>query len=277
MMHRVLRIGSGSDTPAAARMTQHRFAHVAAHERQHRWARVAARALLWAPLLLVAAVCDAQQPKASGPAQHNTLTAEERAAGWRLLFDGQTTNGWRGYRMPEIPAGWQAVDGALTRVAPARDIITTETFRDFELTLEWKLEPGGNSGIFYRAVEGPEWVYYFAPEMQVLDDDVHRDGRNPLTSSGANYAINPAPRGVVKPVGEWNSVRLLVNGNHVEHWLNGQKVVEYEINSDDWKQRVAASKFRQWPEYGQAREGHIGLQEHGSWVAYRNIKIRPLQ
>jgi hypothetical protein len=208
---------------------------------------------------------------------HNTLTEAERAAGWRLLFDGRTTNGWRGYMMDTIPSGWRAVDGSLTRVARARDIITTEKFANFELTLDWKVEPGGNSGVFYRAVEGPEYIYYFAPEMQVLDDAVHRDGRSELTSSGSNYAVNPARRGVVKPAGEWNTSRIVANGNHVEHWLNGVKLFEYEIGSEDWTKRVAASKFNQWPEYAKAKEGHIGLQEHGSRVAFRNIKIRVIE
>jgi Domain of Unknown Function (DUF1080) len=206
----------------------------------------------------------------------NTLTAEERAAGWRLLFDGSTTAGWRGYMREDLPAGWQAVDGALTRVGRGGDIVTTETFRDFELQLEWKTVEGGNSGVFIRAVEGAEAIYHAAPEIQILDDDRHRDGQSPLTSSGANYALHAAPRGVVKPVGAWNHFRIIVRGSHVEQWMNGQKVVEYELGSDDWKQRVAASKFAAWPAYGTAREGHIGLQDHGSWVAFRNMKIRTL-
>ena len=206
----------------------------------------------------------------------NTLTAEERAAGWRLLFDGSTTAGWRGYGREDLPAGWQAVDGALTRVGRGGDIITKDTFRDFELQLEWKTVEGGNSGVFIRAVEGAEAIYHAAPEIQILDDERHPDGQSPLTSSGANYGLHAAPRGVVKPVGEWNHFRIVVRGNHVEQWMNGQKVVEYELGSDDWKQRVAASKFAAWPEYGTAREGHIGLQDHGSRVAFRNVKIRPL-
>jgi hypothetical protein len=206
----------------------------------------------------------------------NTLTAEERAAGWRLLFDGQTTRGWRGYMMDGMPAGWEVVDGALTRVSAAADIITTEKFRNFELSVDWKVGPGGNSGIFYRAIEGPDFIYYAAPEMQVLDDEKHGDGQSPLTSAGANYALHAAPPGVVKPAGEWNTARILVDGNHVEHWLNGVKLLEYELHSDDWKERVAKSKFNEFPEYGKAAEGHIGLQEHNDPVAFRNIKIRIL-
>ncbi|HET9276205.1 MAG TPA: DUF1080 domain-containing protein, partial [Gemmatimonadales bacterium] len=161
----------------------------------------------------------------------NTLTPAERAAGWKLLFDGRTTAGWRGYRSDRMPPGWQVIDGALTRVEAAGDIITEQRFRDFELALEWKVDPGGNSGIFYRAIEGEGPIYRSAPEMQVLDDAAHADGRSRLTAAGANYGLYPAPPGVVKPAGEWNRVRILVRGNHVEHWLNDVRIVEYELGS----------------------------------------------
>ncbi len=208
----------------------------------------------------------------------NTLTAAERQAGWQLLFDGKSTAGWRSYKSADTPMdGWQVVDGALTRAARgAGDIITTDNYKDFELELEWKIGAGGNSGIFYRAAEGSEAIYYSAPEMQVLDDNGHADGKSELTSAGSDYGLYPAPRGVVKPVGEWNTVRIVVKGNHVEHWLNGKKIVEYELGSPDWVQRVKRSKFNQWQEYGKAVEGHIGLQDHGDWVAFRSIKIRRL-
>jgi len=223
-------------------------------------------------LSVVACTGAAQQ---TGPGM-NTLTEAERAAGWRLLFDGKSTEGWRGYGEPTIPAGWQVVDGALTRVGRGRDIVTTETFADFELALEWKVEPGGNSGIMYRGIEGPPWLYHSAPELQVLDDERHADGKSPLTSAGSVYGLYPAPRGVVRPAGEWNRVRLVVQGAHVEHWLNGSKVAEYELGSEDWRARVAASKFAQWPQYGQAARGVIGLQDHGDRVMFRSIKIRVL-
>jgi Domain of Unknown Function (DUF1080) len=207
----------------------------------------------------------------------NTLSAEERAAGWRLLFDGKSTAGWRGYGMDTMPSGWQAVDGLLTRVSRAADIITRDQFGDFELTLDWKLEPGGNSGLFYRAVEGLEWIYHGAPEYALLDDARHNDGKNPLTSAGSVHSVYAPPRGVVKPAGEWNTSRLVAKGTHVEHWLNGQKVVEYEQGSPDWAKRVAASKFAVWTRYGIAMKGHIGLQEHGGRAEFRNIKIRELK
>jgi len=226
--------------------------------------------------LLVACLVVALPPGARAQASRNTLTPAERTAGWRLLFDGKTTTGWRGWKMDTLPSGWQVVDGALTRVRRAADIITTEKFKNFELSLEWKIAPNGNSGIFYRASEDDDAIYWSAPEMQVLDDAGHPDGQSRLTAAGSDYGLHPSPAGVVQPAGQWNQVRLIVNGNHVEHWLNGVKVVEYELGSADWEARVKASKFAPHPHYGRNPEGYIGLQEHDSWVAYRNIKIRVL-
>ena len=215
----------------------------------------------------------------AGEAQssHNTLTDQEKAAGWKLLFDGKSTEGWRAYGADTMPSGWQAVDGILTRVSRAADIITKEQYGDFEMALDWKLEPRGNSGLFYRAVEGLEWIYHGAPEYALLDDAGHNDGKNPLTSAGSVHSVYAPPKGVVKPAGEWNTSRLVAKGTHIEHWLNGQKVVEYEQGSEDWAKRVAASKFSVWPKYGKAMKGHIGLQEHGGRAEFRNIKIRDLK
>ena len=234
---------------------------------------------IWTYAIVGLAIAIGTGPAAAqgDPQGLNELTPAEKAAGWRLLFDGRTTNGWRGYLRDEMPDGWQAVDGALTRVGRASDIITTETYGSFELSLEWKVGPGGNSGVFYRAIEGPRSIYMGAPEMQVLDDAGHQDGLSPLTSAGANFGLHPAARGVVRPAGEWNAARIIVDGNHVEHWLNGVKLVDYEFGSPDWIKRVANSKFVEWPEYGTATEGHIGLQDHGDWAAFRNIKIRRLR
>lgn len=206
----------------------------------------------------------------------DTLTEQEKAAGWRLLFDGKTTSGWRAYGADTMPSGWQAVNGSLTRVSRAGDIITKEQFGDFELSLEWKVTPGGNSGIFYRAVEGLEWIYHGAPEYQVLDDAGHPDGRNPLTSAGSDYGLYGVERGIVKQAGEWNTTRIVARGPHVEHWLNGRKVVEYQQGSPEWARLVEGAKFKAWPAYGKAMKGHIGLQEHGGRVEFRNIKIREL-
>jgi hypothetical protein len=218
-------------------------------------------------LWVLASACAAQ----SGM---NALTQAERAAGWRLLFDGGTTAGWRGYHSDSMPSGWQVVDGALTRVGEGGDIITREQFADFELSLDWMIGPGGNSGIMYRVTEEYDYSYKSGPEMQVLDDAGHPDGQSRLTAAGSDYALYPSPAGVVKPAGQWNQVRILVDGNHVEHWLNGTRVVEYDLGSADWAARVKASKFAEWPDYGLAKTGHIALQDHGHRVAFRNIKIR---
>lgn len=207
----------------------------------------------------------------------NVLTPAEQAAGWRLLFDGKTTRGWRGFRRETMPDGWQVIDGALLRVAPAGDIITIDQFGDFELQLDWRISPGGNSGIFFRVTEDQPAAFMTGPEMQVLDNGGHHDGHAALTSAGANYGLHAPSRDATRPVGLYNHVRLVVDGAHVEHWLNGVKIVEYELWSDDWKRRVAASKFAAWPAYGMNKTGHIALQDHGDRVWYRNIKIRPLR
>jgi hypothetical protein len=200
-------------------------------------------------------------------------------ADWITLFDGRDTGAWRGYLKPDLPAGWQVVDGALTRVGEAGDIITRDTFENFELALEYKLGKGGNSGIFFGVKEDPALpqAYYSGPEFQVLDNVAHRDGLEPRTSAGSNYALHAPIRDVTRPVGEWNEVRLIVNRGHVEHWLNGQKLLEYDLGSSDWKQRVAASKFKDMPAYGLTSRGHIALQDHGDRVAYRRIRIRILR
>jgi hypothetical protein len=206
----------------------------------------------------------------------NVLTSEEAQDGWRLLFDGRTTAGWRGYKTDGVPDGWTVLDGALTRVASGGDLLTTDQYEDFELALEWKLAEGGNSGIMFHVTEEGEQTYHTGPEMQVLDDERHADGANSLTSAGANYGLHAPAQKTLKPVGEWNEARLRVQDGRVEHWLNGEKIVEYELGSADWERRVAASKFNEWPLYGRAGRGHIALQDHGDWVAYRNIRVRPL-
>jgi hypothetical protein len=206
----------------------------------------------------------------------NSLSAAERAGGWRLLFDGRTTDGWRGFKKNNMPDGWKVVDGALTRVGAGGDIVTTQKFKNFELSLEWKVAPGANSGIFYRASEDEDAIYWTAPEMQVLDDSGHADGKSRLTAAGSDYGIYEAPAGIVKPAGQWNQVRIIVNGRHVEHWLNGVRMLQYELMSPDWEMRVRGSKFAHFVHYGRNPEGYIGLQDHGDWVAFRSIKIHVL-
>jgi len=213
----------------------------------------------------------------AGDAKKVELTEEEKKAGWKLLFDGVDTSAWRGYKGKEFPAkGWIAEDGALKHVAKGGggDIMTVEQFDNFELSLEWKVSPGANSGIIYRVTDDQPASYNTGPEMQVLDDEKHGDGKNPKTSAGALYALIPCKDKKLNPVGEYNQARLLMDGTHVEHWLNGVKVVDYEWGSDDMKKLIAASKFAKMPKFATNAKGHIALQDHGDEVHFKNIKIR---
>jgi hypothetical protein len=218
----------------------------------------------------------AANPPAS-TARQNTLTAEEQAAGWKLLFDGTTTAGWRGYKTQTMPNGWRAENGTLTKDSSVADIVSKEQYGNFEFAMDWRIETGGNAGIFYRGTEEYDHIYWSAPEYQLLDDANAPDGKNRLTSAAAAYGLYAAPAGIVKPAGEWNATRILVNGPHVEHWLNGQKVVQYELWGPDWEAKVKASKFKDWPNYGRAKTGYLAIQgDHNGVLALRNIKIRTL-
>jgi hypothetical protein len=217
----------------------------------------------------------------------NTLTAEELAEGWRLLFDGETTQGWRAYNGTAFPdTGWAVVDGMLVvgatatdpDVAIGGDIVTTEEFADFDLKFEFRLSPVANSGVLYRVIERPGFgIWNNAPEFQVLDDQAYIDmGTMDMNThlTGDNYDLQSAAVRPLRPLGEWNEGRIVVSGNHVEHWLNGEMTVEYELLSPEWEALVAASKFAPFPDYGRASSGPIGLQDHGRLVWYRNIRVR---
>ena len=206
----------------------------------------------------------------------NTLTAAETADGWKLLFDGQNMAGFHNYKKTGTPVGWQSIDGTLTRIGQGGDLVTNEEYTDFELSLDWKVPEGGNSGVYYRADESQQFGWVTGPEMQILDDAKHPDGRNPMTSAGSAYAVFPPTVKAVRPAGSWNSARLIVKGSHVEHWLNGQKVVDYELGSPEWRKAVDAGKFKDAKLYGTRTSGKIMLQDHGDAVAFRNIKIKRL-
>jgi hypothetical protein len=205
------------------------------------------------------------------------LTADQRAAGWRLLFDGSDASAWRGYKSQAFPTGWQVANGTVSKTGSVEDLITRDQFGDFELAFDWKLSPGGNAGVFYRGTEEYDHIYWSAPEYQLLDDALHPDGKNRLTSAGAAYALYPPPAGVVKPAGEWNSALIVVQGARVQHWMNGQKLLEYELWSPDWEAKVKASKFVDWPNYGRAKKGYIGIQgDHDGELNLRNVRIRTI-
>lgn len=198
---------------------------------------------------------------------------------WKVLFDGKSTDAWRGFRQDSFPDKvWKVEDGTLRSIVggESRDIITREKYRDFELELEWKIAPGGNSGIIYLVSEDFDQTWKTGPEMQVLDDAKHRDGKDPKTSAGALYALIAPVNKVLKPVGQWNKVRLIVHNGHVEHWLNGRKVLDYDLGSERMKPLIAASKFKDFPRFAENREGYVALQHHGDEVWYRKIRIRSL-
>lgn len=201
------------------------------------------------------------------------------ADGWTVLFDGTSTAAWRGYKHDTFPAtGWVVEGGALKTVEAkdAVDIITVEKYRSFELELQWKLAPSGNSGVLYRVVEGPEQTWHSAPEMQILDDPAYVGQVKPGQLSGALYDLYPPMAKATRPAGEWNQIRLVVRGDAVEHWLNGVKVVACTLGTPDFKARVAESKFKVYPGFAMAKEGHIALQHHGHDVFFRNVRVRRL-
>jgi len=210
--------------------------------------------------------------------------------GWEVLFDGTSTENFRGYGMDIFPSqGWEIVDGTLHVIGSGKgeaggqggDIIIKKKYGNFELSLEWKISEGGNSGIFYLAqeMEGKP-IYESAPEMQILDNERHPDaklGKEGNRQAGSLYDLIPAVPQNAKPVGEWNEVKIMVYKGTVVHSMNGENVVEYHLWTDNWKEMCANSKFADWPEFiNTAEEGYIGLQDHGDDVWFRNIKIREL-
>lgn len=209
----------------------------------------------------------------------NTLNAEEAAGGWTLLFDGATTDQFRGYRQPGFPAqGWAVVDGTLRRTpGPAGgDIVTREQYADFEFVCEWRVSPGGNSGIIYRCTEDKMYPWETGPEMQILDDAAHGDGAKPNTRAGSLYDLFPCSENVVKPAGEWNEARIVAKGPHIQHFLNGVKVVDIRLDSEEYREAHAQSKWTAMPDFAKRPRGHIALQDHGDEVWFRNIRVRAL-
>ena len=217
----------------------------------------------------------ADSAAAAAPADVATTPPGADTAGWRSLAD---TAAWRAYKQQALPAGWTVADGVLSKSGARDDIISKEQFGDFDLEWEWKLSRGGNAGVFYRVIEEGDKVYWTGPEYQLLDDGNAPDGGNRLTSAAAVYGLYPAPAGVVKPAGEWNTARVVARGARVEHWLNGQKVAEYELGSPDWEAKVKASKFVEWPKYGRATRGHVAIQgDHEGDLSIRNMRVRELR
>jgi len=230
--------------------------------------------------LVVLAACVAFSGFARA-AEPNTLTADEKSAGWKLLFDGKTLDGWRGYKTEAIGAGWKVENGALAMTVPkSGDLVTKEEFGDFELAFEWKIVEGGNSGVIYRSGFGDSASYRTGPEYQVLDNAKASDNKKANHLAGSLYDIGEAPaKDLTKPVGEWNAGKIVVRGWHVEHWLNGEKLVDLDLASAKGKAAIAESKFKGkgWEKFATLARGHIALQEHGNAVYFRSLKIRELK
>lgn len=212
----------------------------------------------------------------------NQLTEQQKNEGWKLLFNGENMDGWRTFKNKENDS-WEVVDGAL-HCKPAgaaekrADILTVDQYADFDFAFEWKIAPGDNSGVIYRATEEFDQPYLSGPEYQIIDDKGYPDSLTSTQTSGSNYDMHAAPADKkINPAGEWNTGRIVANGNHVEHWLNGIKVVEYEINSEEWKKLKEGSKWKDATGYGIAEKGHIDLQDHGGEVWFRNIMIKTLE
>ena len=208
-------------------------------------------------------------------AADNTLTAAEKKAGWTLLFDGKTTNGWRGFKQARIGPGWKVQDGVLfPDPKVAKDIITAADYASFELAFDWRISARGNSGVMFHVIPVGEETYESGPEYQILDN---ARGEKPLERAGGLFALVAPTTDVTKPVGEWNTARLLVDHGKVQHWLNGALVARYELGSPQFKALVAASKFKRWPQFASGQTGGIALQNHGDAVGFRNLKIRVLK
>lgn len=225
--------------------------------------------------MLAFAMAIALSGAGSASAADNALSPAEKAAGWRLLFDGRSTDGWRGFKTAAPDAGWTVQDGALgPDPKTSKDILTKETFGDFELVFDWKITPKGNSGVMFHVTETGEQTYQSGPEYQVVDN---ARGEPLVEQAGALYGLYAPATDATKPVGEFNHSRLILKGGKGEHWLNGVKVAAYDLNSPEFKAKVAASKFKAWPQFAASDTGHIAIQNHGDHVWYRNIKIRPLK
>ena len=225
---------------------------------------------------LIALIAAVQLSAADAPL--NQLTDAEKAAGWKLLFDGKDASvSWRGYKKDKLPEGWKAEDGALVRKGSG-DIITKDQYESFELTLDWKISEGGNSGLMFKVQETDKPPYSTGPEVQIQDNVKGKDPQK----AGWMYQLYPASVDTTKPAGEWNTMVLKCQKTPAgtfkcEQWMNGTKYVEYEIGSDDWKAKLAKSKFATWEGFGTSARGHLCLQDHGNEVAFRNIKIRELK
>ncbi len=233
--------------------------------------------LLVIPLFICISCANPKPQNNLKPMTENGLSAADRSVGWTSLFNGSDMDQWRVYKEDHME-GWKVENGLMKAMGTHNaDIITKDTFSNFELALEWSIAEGANSGIFFNVRESPEYesVYHTGPEYQLLDDHAYPKS-NKVNVSSANYDVHAPTVDVSRPSGTWNTTRLIVNNNKVEHWLNGQKTVSYELYSDDWKQRIAKSKWKNLDSYARYQSGHLALQDHGGIIQFRNIRVRRL-
>jgi Domain of Unknown Function (DUF1080) len=222
--------------------------------------------------ITIGSLCQAQE-------EDNALTDAEKKSGWQLLFDGKSTTGWRMYQ--NVPAdGWQVVNGELISkkdgVTKRADLITAEQYDNFELLFDWKVDKGANSGVIYRAIENSRPSFESGPEYQLIDDNGYAEKLEDWQKSGADYAMHPPSTLAAKPAGEYNRTKIVVNGSHVEHWLNGVKVVDFELWTPEWQALKEKGKWKDAKNYAMAKKGYIVLQDHGGGVRFKNIKLRRL-
>jgi len=226
------------------------------------------RSLALVPLLVTLALA----------ADPNSLTSTEKAAGWKLLFDGTSLAGWRSLASDKPGDGWQVQDGAITLAhGKAGDLLTAEDYGDFEFSFEWKVADESNSGVIYRVGLGESQTFFTGPEYQVLDNAKAEDNKLPSHLAASLYDLAAPPADFTEPVGQWNTAKIRVRGWHIEHWLNGEKVVDVDLSTPEGKALIAASKFKDWPKFASLLRGHIALQDHGHPVWFRAIKVRELK
>lgn len=217
----------------------------------------------------------------------NTLTAAEKKDGWKLLFDGKTTKGWRNFNSDKIGSAWKVADGALyldvsnkvgNKVVDGGAIITEKEYENYEMSFEWKIQACGNSGVIFNVKEGNYTeVWHTGPELQVLDNACHPDAKIIKHRAGDLYDLISCSTETVKPAGEWNVAKIVTKNSHYEFWLNGVKTVEFTMHTPEWDKLVAGSKFKDKPDFGKFKKGHISLQDHDDQVWYRNMKIKELK
>ena len=211
-------------------------------------------------------------------ASDNTLSAIEQQQGWESLFDGKSLKGWRNYQKDEAGSNWQVTNGTITLTkGGGGDLITEKQYAEFELSLDWKISDAGNSGVFFLADESEQYIFFHAPEIQIIDNEKHPDSKLDSHRSGSLYDMVVAPSAAYRDAGEWNNLRIKLHNDVLEVWQNGVMTVHIVMHSSTWDKLVAASKFAKWEGFGDQTKGHIGLQDHGDKVWFKNIKIRELR